>query len=67
MCHENKKKLERGFVENIICRKSGVILTKWIDSSVVTLGSNFVGVSSLDVFKRWDKKQKEYIEVTRSL
>ncbi|XP_072376186.1 microtubule-associated serine/threonine-protein kinase 2-like, partial [Diabrotica undecimpunctata] len=65
MCQENKKKLTRGFVENVICRKSGVVLTKWIDSGVVTLGSNFVGVSSSDVCRRWDKKIKEYIEVTR--
>lgn len=63
--HEDKKKLERGFTENVICRESGVVLTKWIDSSVVTLGSNFVGVSSPDVCTRWDKKKKVYVEVTR--
>lgn len=62
---ENNRKLERGFMEDVICKNSGVVLTKWVDSSVVTLGSNFVGVAPPDTCQRWDKKSKEYVEVPR--
>lgn len=36
----------------------------WGDNRGVLLGSNFVGVTELDICKRWDRKEKKDIEVT---
>lgn len=52
---------------NIICYNFGVALTKWVDSGVVTLGSDFLGVVSHDSCQRWGKKNKEYIKGSATL
>lgn len=52
-------------MENLISNKSGVVLTKWYDSSSVTLASNFCRVGQPDQCRRYDKKQKIYINVQR--
>lgn len=44
-----QKKSERGFMANLICQNSGVVLTKWLDNSAAILCSNFVGVDSHDI------------------
>jgi len=52
-------------MENLICNTSGVVLTKWYDSSSVVLASNFRGIGKVDQCRRYDKKNKIYIDVQR--
>ncbi|XP_046685653.1 piggyBac transposable element-derived protein 3-like [Homalodisca vitripennis] len=37
----------------------------WNDNSTVNLASNFIGSGKIDTCKRWDKKNKVYIQVQR--
>lgn len=39
-------------------------MTKWLDSSLVNLGSNFVGVAPHDMCQKWDKN-KQNLKVPR--
>lgn len=62
---EIKKHHSRGYMENLICNTSEVVLTKWYDNSSVALASNFCGIGQPDQCRRYDKKQKIYINVQR--
>lgn len=49
---EIRKHHSRGYMENLICNSSGVVLTKWYDSSSVALASNFCGIGQVDQCRR---------------
>lgn len=38
----------------------------WYDNKVVNLASNFITSGNTDVVRRWDKKNKTYVDVERS-
>nr|CAD7441828.1 unnamed protein product [Timema bartmani] len=56
---------ERGFAQEVVSEDGQVVLKKWYDNRAVTLASNFVGIGETDNCRRWDKTQKEYINVPR--
>lgn len=58
------KKKGRGACEESIST-DGIVVTKWYDNKPVLLGSNFVGIGEKDICRRWDKKQKAYVNVER--
>jgi len=62
---EIKKHHSRGYMENLICNTSGVVLSKWYDNSSVVLASNFCGIGQVDQCRRYDKKNKKYVDVQR--
>jgi len=38
-------------------------LVQWFDNKVVNLASNFITSGNTDVIRRWDKKNKTYVDV----
>ncbi|PSN32752.1 hypothetical protein C0J52_23332 [Blattella germanica] len=63
---EIKKEQGRGFMENVISKTSGVVLTKWYNNSSVLLGSNYEGIGeNVGTCQRWDKTKKQFTQVPR--
>jgi len=40
-------------------------LVQWYDNKVVILALNFITSGNIDVVRRWDKKNKTYVDVER--
>lgn len=59
------KKKPRGFFQEVLSDNGNLIITKWYDNKPVTLGSNYVSIGTQDICRRWDKKNKLYIDVKR--
>lgn len=59
------KKKERGFVEEIVSRKGDVSMVKWYDNKPVVLASNFTSIGEMDEVKRWNKSERQYVNVRR--
>ncbi|XP_060865565.1 piggyBac transposable element-derived protein 3-like isoform X1 [Metopolophium dirhodum] len=57
--------LGRGASYEVTSTDGKVGLIKWLDNKSVTLASNFVTSGSPDIIKRYDKKNKSYVEVCR--
>ncbi len=51
----------RGFSDSVVSHDNEVVVVKW----PVLMASNFVGIGQTDTAKRWDKKLKKYVDVTR--
>lgn len=58
-------KLGRGASYEVSSTDGKVGLIKWLDNKSVTLASNFVTSGNPDIIKRYDKKNKTYVEVGR--
>ncbi|KAG5887631.1 hypothetical protein JTB14_030901 [Gonioctena quinquepunctata] len=57
-------KKERGSTEQIVST-DGIVVTRWLDNKPVVMVSNFVGVGTENLVKRWDRKTKSFIDVNR--
>lgn len=55
----------RGLADSVVSKDEKVVVVKWQDNKCVHLASNFVGIGDTDSAKRWDKKSKKYVEVSR--
>lgn len=55
----------RGHSDSVVSKDNKVVVVKWQDNKCVHLASNFVGIGTNDTAKRWDKKQKKHVEVSR--
>lgn len=55
----------RGYSDSVVSENDQVVVVKWQDNKCVHMGSNFVGIGTSDKAKRWDKKLKRKIDVTR--
>lgn len=55
----------RGHSDSVVSKDGKVVVVKWQDNKCVHLASNFVGIGGSDTAKRWDKKQKKHVEVSR--
>lgn len=60
-------KKARGFHESIISKEDGVSVVRWKDNSVVTVGSNCVGVDPITNVRRFSQSEKKYIQIPRPL
>lgn len=58
------KKEGRGSMDSFIS-DDGILIVKWFDNKEVIVGSNHYGTQPTTVVKRWDKKEKKYVDVTR--
>jgi len=58
------KKEGRGAMDARYEKKTGISVVRWLDSSAVQLSATHVGVEPLSTIKRWDRKQKKYVQVT---
>lgn len=59
------KKKGRGSCEEFISGDGQVLLTRWYDNKVVNMGSNFQSIGEQDTCQRYDKKNKNYIDISR--
>jgi hypothetical protein len=57
------RKQGRGAVDARYDKKTGLSVVRWLDSSTVQLSATHVGVEPLSTIKRWDRKQKKYIQL----
>lgn len=55
----------RGYSDSVVSKDGKVVVVKWQDNKSVHLASNFVGIGEIDLAKRWDKKQRKHVEVSR--
>lgn len=55
----------RGYSDSVVSNDDKIVVVKWQDNKSVHLASNFVGIGDTDTAKRWDKKQKKYVDVNR--
>ena len=64
----SKKELGRKDRETIVsCQetKTGICITQWLDNGPVAVISNIYGITKGDQVKRWSKKTKSYVYMTR--
>lgn len=55
----------RGCCDSVVSENGYVSVVKWQDNKSVHMASNFVGVGTCDTAKRWDKKLKKHVDVSR--
>ncbi|XP_060801930.1 piggyBac transposable element-derived protein 3-like isoform X1 [Amyelois transitella] len=53
--------MQRGESQQMV--RDSSVLVKWKDNTTVTLASNCTGASTTDIVKRWDRKNRQYIDV----
>lgn len=58
-------KMARGSHESIISKEDGVSVVRWKDNSIVTVGSNCVGVDPITNVKRFSQSEKKFIQIPR--
>ena len=57
------KKEGRGSYDYQVEKGSGVTVIRWFDNKIVQLTSTITGVNPVKQVKRWDRKEKKYIQV----
>lgn len=57
--------MKRGSSIEVSEKEKNLVCVTWMDNRAVTLLSNFVGLGKEDQVRRWDKKLKEYVNVSR--
>lgn len=62
---KNLVKKERGYFESVISKSDGVLVTKWLDNSVVCIASNVHGNNPVSSVRRYSQKEKRHIMVNR--
>lgn len=55
----------RGYSDIVVSKNEKVVVVKWQDNKCVHMASNFIGIGTTDTAKRWDKKLKNHVDVTR--
>lgn len=59
------KKQPRGYAEECVSEDGDVVVCKWQDKRSVVMASNFLLISEGDVVRRWDKKNRCFVNVPR--
>ncbi|KAI4455234.1 transposase is4 [Holotrichia oblita] len=59
------KKQSRGTFDSIIAKDVGIIFVRWLDNSVVTVGSTLHGVHPINNVKRYFQAEKKIVSVAR--
>ncbi|KAG5858448.1 hypothetical protein JTB14_031063 [Gonioctena quinquepunctata] len=54
-----------GSAEELISGDRQVIVTKRYDNKTVVMAPNFISIGKMDTCKRWDRRDRVYVEVTR--
>lgn len=58
-------KLGRGASYEVSSKDNKIGIIKWCDNKIVCLGSNYITSGTPDIIKRYNKKEKRYIEISR--
>lgn len=59
------RKVGQGSHDYRVDNDKGIVVVRWFDRKAVTLVSNFVSVESIQQVKRYDRKTKLHIDITR--
>ena len=59
------KKKARGYYDHRLEVHNSILITKWVDNSVVTIGTNYDAVTPEGSIKRWSSSEKSKIFVPR--
>lgn len=59
------KKFPRGFTEQTVRNDNKINIVQWFDQKPILLASTALGEQPSDTCKRWSKKDKKYIQVSR--
>ena len=59
------KKQGRGHISEFVDTKNNLVICTWYDNRRLLTLSNYLGKDPVDVAKRYDKKQKEIIQIPR--
>lgn len=62
---EQMKKKDRGFAISTKLKDSDIVLTKWVDNSVVSAASTAYGMNPMSNVQRYSKAKKQKISVSR--
>lgn len=55
----------RGSCDQVRSADGKVILTKWFDTKIVSVGSNFVGIGKQDIVQKREKKSSNVVSIQR--
>ncbi|XP_046861914.1 piggyBac transposable element-derived protein 3-like [Xenia sp. Carnegie-2017] len=55
----------RGAYDEVNDSSKGITIVRWLDKKAVTLVSTYCGAEPLGVSKRWEKKEKQYVEIPK--
>lgn len=55
----------RGAMQELTSSDNDIVLVRWFDNRPVTMASNFIGIGTTNVTKRWDKNKKVYVDVVQ--
>ena len=59
------KKKERGSYDSVLDKDTGICITRWKDSKVVTMASIYAGVNPVKKAQRYSKAEKKRVEITQ--
>ncbi|XP_065365596.1 piggyBac transposable element-derived protein 3-like [Calliphora vicina] len=59
----NEKHMKRGDMEEFCHSEDNIVVVQWKDSKSVILASSAYGCGPVEHVKRWEKKEKRYVEV----
>lgn len=62
---KDMKKSNRGYFESCVDEQSNLIVTRWMDNSVVTVISNSFGVNPINRVRRYSRKEKKYVDMSQ--
>ena len=48
-----------------VSKDKNICIVRWQDNNMVNIASTSVGICDEDKVKRWNKKEKKYIEIDR--
>ena len=48
-----------------VSKDKNICIVRWQDNNMVNIASTSVGIGDEDKVKRWNKKEKKYIEIDR--
>ena len=48
-----------------VSKDKNICIVRWQDNHMVNIASTSVGIGDEDKVKRWNKKEKKYIEIDR--
>lgn len=63
MSEKELRRVGRGASDYCVDANSGLVIVRWLDSSIVQLSSTHMSVDPITTAKRWDRKQRKYVDV----
>ena len=59
------EKEKRGLYDSVLDKDTGICITRWKDSKVVTMASTYAGVNPIKKAQQYSKVEKKRVEITQ--